>query len=301
MTYETALSNGKKVLKDAGIMECDLDAWYLMEYVCKIDRSWYYLHNFEEMEEINYQEYCLLLKKRSERIPLQYITGSQEFMGLKFKVNSHVLIPRQDTETLVELVLEEHKDRNKKVLDLCTETLVEEAVKRLEAGMEVLDMCTGTGCVIISILKQKKIVATASDISKQALLLAKENAKKNQVEVNLVRSDLFNNINGRYDMIVANPPYIPTGVIGTLMPEVRIFEPIEALDGKEDGMFFHREIIQNGRRFLKSNGYLCLEIGHDQGGRTAFLMEEHGYRNIKVIKDLAGNQRVVCGNLPAVK
>ncbi len=102
-------------------------------------------------------------------------------------------------------------------------------------------------------------------------------------------------------MIVANPPYIPTGVIGTLMPEVRIFEPIEALDGKEDGMFFHREIIQNGRRFLKSNGYLCLEIGHDQGGRTAFLMEEHGYRNIKVIKDLAGNQRVVCGNLPAVK
>ena len=278
MTYETALSNGKKVLKDAGIMECDLDAWYLMEYVCKIDRSWYYLHNFEEMEEINYQEYCLLLKKRSERIPLQYITGSQEFMGLKFKVNSHVLIPRQDTETLVE-----------------------EAVKRLEAGMEVLDMCTGTGCGIISIFKQKKIVATASDISKQALLLAKENAKKNQVEVNLVRSDLFNNINGRYDMIVANPPYIPTGVIGTLMPEVRIFEPIEALDGKEDGMFFHREIIQNGRRFLKSNGYLCLEIGHDQGGRTAFLMEEHGYRNIKVIKDLAGNQRVVCGNLPAVK
>lgn len=278
MTYEAALSNGKKVLKDAGIMECDLDAWYLMEYVCKIDRSWYYLHNFEEMEEIKYHEYCLLLKKRSERIPLQYITGSQEFMGLKFKVNSHVLIPRQDTETLVE-----------------------EAVKRLEAGMEVLDMCTGTGCVIISILKQKKIVATASDISKQALLLAKENAKKNQVEVNLVRSDLFNNINGRYDMIVANPPYIPTDVIGTLMPEVRIFEPIEALDGKEDGMFFHREIIQNGRRFLKSNGYLCLEIGHDQGGRTAFLMEEHGYRNIKVIKDLAGNQRVVCGNLPAVK
>ncbi len=278
MTYETALSDGKKVLKDAGIMECDLDAWYLMEYVCKIDKSWYYLHNFEEMEEIKYQEYCLLLKKRSERIPLQYITGIQEFMGLKFKVNSHVLIPRQDTETLVE-----------------------EAVKRMETGMEVLDLCTGTGCVIISIMKQKKIAATASDISKQALLLAKENARNNQVEVNLVRSDLFQNIIGRYDMIVANPPYIPTDVIGTLMPEVRNFEPIEALDGKEDGMYFHREIIKKGRNFLKSNGYLCLEIGHDQGGRTAFLMEEHGYRNIKVMKDLAGNHRVVCGNLPAVK
>lgn len=230
------------------------------------------------MPEEKVQEYELLLKKRSERVPLQYITGSQEFMGLNFKVNSHVLIPRQDTETLVE-----------------------EAVKRLEPDMEVLDLCTGSGCVIISIMKQKKIIGTASDISKQALLIAKENAKSNQVEVNLVRSDLFQNITGKYDMIVANPPYIPTEEIAGLMPEVRIFEPIDALDGKEDGMYFYHRIVQESRKFLKSNGYLCLEIGHDQGGRVAFLMEENGYRNVKVVKDLARNNRVVCGNLPAVK
>ncbi|MCI8494190.1 MAG: peptide chain release factor N(5)-glutamine methyltransferase [Lachnospiraceae bacterium] len=278
MTYEKALAYGKKVLHDAGITDCGLDAWYLMEYVFKIEKSWYYLHNTQSIQEEKFEEYQRLLKKRGERIPLQYITGHQEFMGLDFKVNSHVLIPRQDTETLVE-----------------------EALKRLEPSMEVLDLCTGSGCVIISMGKHREIVATASDVSKQALLLAKENAKAHQVELNLVRSDLFHNITGTFDMIVANPPYIPTEVIGTLMPEVREFEPIEALDGREDGMYFHREIIQGARKFLNSNGYLCLEIGYDQGGKVAFLMEENGYRNVKVVKDLAGNNRVVCGNLPAVK
>ncbi len=278
MTFEEAWSYGKLVLQSVGILECELDSWYLLEYLFKIDKSWYYLHSSEKMPEEKVQEYELLLKKRSERVPLQYITGSQEFMGLNFKVNSHVLIPRQDSETLVE-----------------------EAVKRLEPDMEVLDLCTGSGCVIISIMKQKKIIGTASDISKQALLIAKENAKSNQMEVNLVRSDLFQNITGKYDMIVANPPYIPTEEIAGLMPEVRIFEPIDALDGKEDGMYFYHRIVRESRKFLKSNGYLCLEIGHDQGGRVAFLMEENGYRNVKVVKDLARNNRVVCGNLPAVK
>lgn len=278
MTVEAALNYGTQLLEAAGIVECELDAWYLMEYVYKIDKSWYYLHSSEEMEYERFQEYELLLKKRGERVPLQYITGNQEFMGLNFKVNSHVLIPRQDTETLVE-----------------------EAMKVLEPGMEVLDLCTGSGCVIISLLKYKDIIGTASDISKQALLIAKENAKNNQVKVNLIRSDLFQNITGRYDMITANPPYIPTEVIESLMPEVKNFEPVEALDGKEDGMYFFREIVQKSKGCLKSNGYLCLEIGHDQGGRAAFVMEENGYRNVKVVKDLAGNDRVVCGNLPAVK
>ncbi len=278
MTFKRAWSYGTEMLRNAGILEHELDAWYLLEYIFKIDRSWYYLHYAEEMQEEKFQEYELLLKKRCERVPLQYITGSQEFMGLNFKVNSYVLIPRQDTETLVE-----------------------EALKRLEPDMEVLDLCTGSGCVMISIMKQKKVTGTASDISKQALLIAKENARKNQVEINLVRSDLFQNITGTYDMIVANPPYIPTEAIGKLMPEVRNFEPVEALDGKEEGMYFYHKIIGDSRRYLKSNGYLCLEIGHDQGGRVAFLMEENGYRNVKVVKDLAGNNRVVCGNLPAVK
>ncbi len=278
MTFEGALEYGKEILQKAGVSDVDLDAWYLMEYVCKMDKSRYYLVSGDEMADEKFLEYELLLRKRAERVPLQYITGSQEFMGLEFKVNSHVLIPRQDTETLVE-----------------------EALKVLEPGMEVLELCTGSGCVMISLLKQKEICGTASDISKQALLIAKENARNNQVEMGLVRSDLFQNITGMYDMIVANPPYIPTGTIESLMPEVKNFEPIEALDGGEDGLYFYREIVKQSRGFLKSNGYLCLEIGHDQGGRVAFLMEENGYRNVRVIKDLAGNDRVVRGNLPSVK
>ena len=278
MTFEGALEYGKEILQKAGVSDVELDAWYLMEYVCKMDKSRYYLVCGDEMADEKFLEYELLLRKRAERVPLQYITGIQEFMGLEFKVNSHVLIPRQDTETLVE-----------------------EALKVLEPGMEVLELCTGSGCVMISLLKQKEICGTASDISKQALLIAKENARNNQVEPRLVRSDLFQNITGIYDMIVANPPYIPTEEIAGLMPEVRIFEPIDALDGKEDGMYFYHRIVRESRKFLKSNGYLCLEIGHDQGGRVAFLMEENGYRNVKVVKDLARNNRVVCGNLPAVK
>ena len=278
MTFEGALEYGKEILQKAGVSDVDLDAWYLMEYVCKMDKSRYYLVSGDEMADEKFLEYELLLRKRAERVPLQYITGNQEFMGLEFKVNSHVLIPRQDTETLVE-----------------------EALKVLEPGMEVLELCTGSGCVMISLLKQKEICGTASDISKKALLIAKENARNNQVEMGLVRSDLFQNITGMYDMIVANPPYIPTGTIESLMPEVKNFEPIEALDGGEDGLYFYREIVKQSRGFLKSNGYLCLEIGHDQGGRVAFLMEENGYRNVRVIKDLAGNDRVVRGNLPSVK
>lgn len=278
MTFEGALEYGKEILQKAEVPDSELDAWYLMEYVCKMDKSRYYLICKDEMADEKFLEYELLLRKRAERVPLQYITGSQEFMGLEFKVNSHVLIPRQDTETLVE-----------------------ETMKVLEPGMKVLDLCTGSGCVMISLLKQKEIKGTASDISKQALLIAKENARNNQVMLELVRSDLFQNITGMYDIIVANPPYIPTETITTLMPEVKNFEPIEALDGGEDGLYFYREIVRQSRGFLKSNGYLCLEIGHDQGGRVAFLMEETGYRNVKVIKDLSGNDRVVRGNLPSVK
>lgn len=279
MKLEEALNTGKEILQTAGIADYALDAWYLMEYVCKIDKSQYYLRSMEEMEPEKFQEYEVLLRKRAEHIPLQYITGSQEFMGMEFKVNSHVLIPRQDTETLVE-----------------------EALKVLEPGMKVLDLCTGSGCIIISLLKYKEgLIGMASDISKQALLVAKENAKKNQVEAEFVSSDLFKSISGTFDMIISNPPYIPTEVITGLMPEVKNFEPMEALDGKEDGLHFYREIASEAGKFLNSNGYLYFEIGHDQGGRVAAIMENNGYRNVRVIKDLAGNDRVVFGNLPAVQ
>ncbi len=279
MTLEEALSKGREILEQAEIADYQQDAWYLMEYVCKIDKSQYYLHGTDEMDVEKQQEYELLLRKRAEHIPLQYIIGSQEFMGLEFKVNSQVLIPRQDTETLVE-----------------------EALKVLHPGMSVLDMCTGSGCIIISLLKHKEgLTGMASDISKQAILVAKENAKLNQVEVELVSSDLFKSITGTFDMIISNPPYIPTGVITGLMPEVKNFEPMEALDGQEDGLYFYRKIASEAVEFLNSNGYLYFEIGHDQGGRVAAIMEENGYRNVRVVKDLAGKDRVVTGNLPAVQ
>lgn len=279
MTLEEALNKGREILKAAEIADYELDAWYLMEYVCKMEKSQYYLKSKEEIEPEKWQEYEVLLKKRAEHIPLQYITGSQEFMGLEFKVNSQVLIPRQDTETLVE-----------------------EALKVLEPGMSVLDMCTGSGCIVVSLMKHKEgLTGMASDISKQAILVAKENAKQNQVEVEFVSSDLFKSITGNFDMIISNPPYIPTDVIAGLMPEVKNFEPMEALDGKEDGLYFYREIASEAGKFLNSNGYLYFEIGHDQGGRVAAIMEENGYRNVRVVKDLAGNDRVVLGNLPAVQ
>ena len=273
MTLEGALSFGKQALEEAGIVESALDAWYLLEYVGKFDRNYYYLHYQEELEEEMLKEYEMLVKKRAERIPLQYITGTQEFMGLEFKVNPNVLIPRQDTEILVET-----------------------ALGVIQPEMRVLDMCTGSGCIIISLMHfAKDIIGVGSDISKQALLTAKENAKVNEVEVEWIRSDLFQNITGTYDIIVSNPPYIPTGVIETLMPEVRDFEPITALDGQEDGLYFYEKIVKESYDFLNTGGYLIFEIGHDQGEAVSAMMKQTGYEQVRVIRDLSGLNRVVCG------
>lgn len=273
MTLEEALSFGRKTLQEAGIAEAALDAWYLLEYIGKFDRSYYYLHYQDDMEEDKQQEYEMLVKKRSERVPLQYITGVQEFMGLTFKVNPHVLIPRQDTEILVET-----------------------ALGIIQPDMRVLDMCTGSGCIIVSLMHfAKQITGVGCDISKQALLTAKENARNNDVEVEWIRSDLFQNITGTFDVIVSNPPYIPTRVIDTLMPEVRDFEPVEALDGSENGLFFYERIIEESKRFLNPGGHLIFEIGHDQGETVSAMMKQTGFEQIRVIRDLSGLNRVVCG------
>lgn len=275
MTYREALSLGEKVLSMAGIMEIKTDAWILLEMAAKIDRSFYYLHMEDEIPTEQLREYEAALKKRAERIPVQYIVGETEFMGLSFKVNSNVLIPRPDTETLVE-----------------------EALKLAKPGMKVLDMCTGSGCIITSIVYHgKDIEGYASDISRHAINIAKENAKNNQVSITFETGDLFDHIKGKYDMIVSNPPYIRTEEILTLMPEVRNFEPVQALDGREDGLYFYRRIVTEARDYLSENGYLLFEIGHDQGEDVSKLMEEAGFQNVHVIKDLAGNDRVVSGGL----
>ena len=275
MTYREAIHLGEKVLSIAGVPDVKTDAWLLFEYVAKIDRNYYYTYIDEEITEQTLAEYECALKKRAERIPVQYITGATEFMGLPFKVNSNVLIPRQDTETLVE-----------------------EALKVIRPGMKVLDMCTGSGCIIISIMHfAKEIEGFASDISRHAINLAKENAKMNNVSVTFETGDLFDHIRGNYDVIVSNPPYIRTEEIPKLMPEVQNFEPVQALDGKEDGLYFYRRIVEEAKGYLNPNGFLLFEIGYDQGKEVPELMENAGYKNVKVIKDLAGNDRVVSGGL----
>lgn len=275
MTYREAIGFGEKMLSEAGIVEAKTDAWMLLEFAAQIDRSFYYMHMNDEAGQEQMQMYEEVLKKRAEHIPLQYIIGETEFMGLTFKVNSNVLIPRQDTETLVE-----------------------EALKVAKSGMKVLDMCTGSGCIIISILYHgKDLKGYASDVSRDAVLVAKENAALNHVEVSFEIGDLFENIQGRYDIIVSNPPYIRTEEIGKLMPEVQKFEPFGALDGKEDGLFFYRRIIEQAENYLSSEGHLLFEIGFDQGKEVSELMEQAGFKNVRVIKDLAGNDRVVTGGL----
>jgi len=275
MTYREAIGLGEKILTMAGIADVKTDAWMLLEMAAKIDRNFYYMHMDDEIAKEQLEEYEWALKKRSEHIPLQYIVGETEFMGLPFKVNSSVLIPRQDTETLVE-----------------------EALKVAKPGMKVLDMCTGSGCIIISILRHgKELEGYASDISRHAINVAKENAKLNQVAVSFETGDLFDHIKGKYDIIVSNPPYIRTEEIAKLMPEVQNFEPYDALDGKEDGLFFYRKIVEQAGDYFNPGGHLLFEIGHDQGLDVSELMEQTGYKDVRVIKDLAGNDRVVTGGL----
>lgn len=273
MTYREAVEFGTKCLTDAGVPDAALDAWYLLQMVCKIERSYYYVHGEEDITQDAQKEYEIAVQKRAEHIPLQYIIGEQEFMGLRFKVNSNVLIPRQDTETLVEQVL-----------------------KIVKPGMKVLDLCTGSGCVLISVLKNApELTGMGSDISKTALLVAKENAKLHEVDAEWVRSDLFDNITETVDVIMANPPYIPTGEILSLMPEVRDFEPENALDGGADGLDFYRKIAGQVKDYLNPGGYVYMEIGYDQGEAVSELMRNAGFTEVEVIKDLARNDRVVKG------
>ena len=350
--WADVLNYGKKILKNAGIAEVDLDAWYLFEEIFGISRAQYFLCARENIvgstaQKIAVQEqhgdllesgnalecaelwlkeklsvYESALKKRAARIPLQQIIGRQEFMGLTFFVNEHVLIPRQDTETLVELVLNEQKDKN----------------------VSILDMCTGSGCIAVSL---KKLGGYASvegaDISEESLKVAKRNSEEilenNDVNNDAVSSrteqiqnctNLTNNQNKqdnseermvsevrtvpqtgvifrlsdmfsafseteRFNVIVSNPPYIPSAVIEELEPEVRDHEPRGALDGTADGLYFYRILAEECAKHLTPGGHVYFEIGYDQGAAVKELLDIHGFKDTRVIQDLAGKDRVVCG------
>ena len=268
------LDYGVRYLEGRGVADARTDAWILLEHAANISRSFYYMHMHELLDESDAVEYRRLLAGRGKRIPVQYLTGEAWFYGHCFRVNSHVLIPRQDTEVLVE-----------------------EALKRIVPGMKVLDLCTGSGCILISILKAASVTGIGADISPEALERAAKNAKSLGVRAVWAESDLFRNIGGTFHMIVSNPPYIPAEVIEGLEPEVRDHEPRTALDGGEDGLSFYRRIVREAGDYLEDGGWLCLEIGYDQGEDLRKMMAEAGYEDVEIIRDLAGLDRVAAGRL----
>lgn len=282
LTLKQLYKDGAERLDDGGIEEAQLDAWYLLEYVTGISKVSYLAEPDRIVSAERAERYEACIRRRAQHIPLQHITGEQEFMGYPFYVNEHVLIPRQDTETLVE-----------------------EAIKVMRPKMHILDMCTGSGCILLSILKMCRekydmtdLQGTGVDVSEEALKVAAENARRLGVPVTLVQSDLFEQLKEeQYDMIVSNPPYIETAVIDSLQEEVRLHDPYIALDGKEDGLHFYRRIISEAGKYLKPQGWLLFEIGYDQAEAVVKLMENAGYTQITVKKDLAGLDRVVCGTL----
>lgn len=294
MKYREAYERGRTVLTAASVPEADTDARLLLEFVCGTDRNTLLAHGDREVTAEQEGRYRELTKKRALRIPLQHLTGVQDFMGLEFTVNEHVLIPRQDTEVLVE-----------------------EALRNLHDGMRILDMCTGTGCILISLLRYSNdCEGVGADISVEALKVAEKNAERLfgtvdrpgpensgefgasvRPQISFVQSDLFEKVEGKFDLIVSNPPYIRSGIIGTLMPEVRDHEPWPALDGGEDGLLFYRRILEGIPGHLEKGGTLLFETGYDQGEAVRRLMEQAGFLEVRVIKDYGGMDRVVWGTL----
>ncbi len=321
-SLRAALKAGERYLTECGIEDVSVDAWLLLEYVTGMTRTVFLAEGGQEMSEEDDCRYRELLRKRGSHIPLQHLTGEQEFMGLSFLVNEHVLIPRQDTEILVEEALKRLRP-GMRALDMISQHADSIGALRLKPGMHVLDMCTGSGCIAISLAKlcgvraggarentewsdtRKEAAKTngvlavdAADISEEALAVATENASRLEADVRFIHSDLFSEIIGKYDMIVSNPPYIRSEVIEALSEEVRCHEPRQALDGKADGLHFYREIVRESKSYLKENGWLLFEIGYDQAEQVTSLMSRAGFVQIEVVRDLAGLDRVVLGRWP---
>lgn len=280
MTYGEAYTQGEHFLAERGFAEASSDAWILFEHASGLTRARYLMMKKEECPLDILERYQAMTDRRSCRVPVQYITGQQEFLGRSFLVNKNVLIPRPETELLV---LEAEK------------CLRETAGGSEDKIPRVLDICTGSGCIIISLAKQALIEAVAADISGEALALARQNAERLGADVTWIRGDLFENVEGTFDCIVSNPPYIRSGEIAGLMPEVRDFEPRLALDGHMDGLYFYRRIIEDSRAHLNAGGWLLFEIGHDQGADVTEQMRAAGFAGVHIIKDLAGLSRIVVG------
>lgn len=277
MNRKIWITYGAEKLREAGIDNPDGEAWYLFSYCFSLSREEYLFSMttpVEEGEEL--EKYKALLERRAEeRIPLQYLTGTQDFMGYTFRVTPDVLIPRQDTESVLEAVIEGGYPHE-----------------------SILDVCTGSGCIAISLcLMLEPGICIGTDIDEKALEIAKENGRRLAPMVEFKKSDLFSGIEGSFDLIISNPPYIPTKDCMDLMPEVRDYEPMLALDGKEDGLYFYRKLVREAPGYLNRGGTLVFEIGYDQGAAVKTMMEETGFSSVKIKKDLAGLDRMVIGTL----
>lgn len=266
------IKKAQNTLEAAGIADSQVDSWLLAEFVFGMTRVKYYANMQMTVDGRSAEKYNELVNQRAGHIPLQHIIGTQEFMGLTFKVNENVLIPRQDTELLVENVVDYLGNDER----------------------TVLDMCTGSGCIAVSIDRlSKDSKVTAVDISEKALEVAQENNRLNNANVTFIQSDLFTNVTGKYDIIVSNPPYIRTDEIPKLMEEVKSHEPVMALDGMEDGLYFYKKICGEASDYLNDNGKIFFEIGYDQGDDVSEILRQNRFCNIEVLKDLSGNDRVV--------
>ena len=276
MNYTEAFLMGMQKLKEAQIGEAQLDARLLLEEVCGTDHNTLLCHGDREVSEAEEEQYRKALEQRAVHVPLQHLLGYQEFMGLRFQVNEYVLIPRQDTEILVE-----------------------EAMRYLHDGMRILDLCTGSGCILLSLLHYSNdCEGVGVDISQEALQVAVQNAELLGIRADFLKSDLYEKVTGKFDLLVSNPPYIERKVIPTLMEEVREYDPYIALDGGEDGLDFYRRIIGGAQDYLKRGGQILMEIGSGQAKAVSELLREAGFKEIDVCRDFAGLDRVVSGRLP---
>ena len=280
VSYRDAVRRWGETFAAAGVPEATLQAERLLWHVCGMTPASWLMRRDEAITEAEQSAYDALAQKRLARVPLQYITGEQEFMGLSFRVTPDVLIPRQDTEHSVEEVL------------ACCE------------GRRVLDMCTGSGCIAISVaLLGHPASVTGADISGAALAVARDNAARLGADVTWMESDMFADIEGEYDVIVSNPPYIPPEQLEGLEPEVKDHEPRLALYGGEDGLDYYRTLVREGAKHLRpatdreKGGILIVEIGFDQGVSVPALFREAGFAEVRVRKDYAGLDRVVIGHL----
>lgn len=283
-TYRELYEEGRRILEQAGLPDAALDARFLLEEVCGTNLQTLLVFPEKKVTEEEVNQYRAFIQRRKDREPTAMILGEWDFMGLTFRLNKSTLIPEQDTEVLVETTLEELKRRGLG-----------------EAPLRILDLCTGSGCILLSLLHElRNAGGLATDLSEEALEAARENAVRLGLQERAAfrQGDLWEPVGDeRFDLIVSNPPYVPTEVIPTLEPEVRCGEPYAALDGGEDGLVFYRRIMREAAGHLKPSGIIIVESGFDEAPQIAALMQEQKLRGIRTVKDYGGLDRVVLGTL----